>query len=170
MQKHGFDAASTTRPLSAYTMLGACLEPSSFVSVAKYSKILSGPLRSRMRFSYLKKVLCLVDSGKSCQDCNTSRRVMCNVRMCCRTAQRLRSSSGTVDSKLRTFSSGCIVATSSALAVSMQPIVAATAAGQSHSLERCLLENTGAPCQRAERQRNFAISCYAPVVILLACL
>ena len=46
------------------------LVPSAFVSVAKYSKTLSGPLRSRIRFSYLKNVLCLVERGRSCQDCS----------------------------------------------------------------------------------------------------
>ena len=55
----------------------ANLEPSSFVSVAKYSNILSGPLRSRMRFSYLKNVLCLVESGKSCQDCSRQATACC---------------------------------------------------------------------------------------------
>ena len=49
---------------------GTCLAPSASLSVAKYSKILSGPLRSRIRFSYLKNVFCLVDSGRNCQDCS----------------------------------------------------------------------------------------------------
>ena len=70
-------------------LLTAHLEPSAFVSVAKYSKILSGPLKSRMRFSYLKKVLCLVASGKSCQDCDTPTTMGCELSMCCRIAQQL---------------------------------------------------------------------------------
>lgn len=59
---------------------GTNLEPSSLVSVAKYSKTLSGPLRSRIRFSYLKKVLCRVDRGKICHDCSKSRQLIafCN--------------------------------------------------------------------------------------------
>jgi hypothetical protein len=55
---------------------GTDLEPSSFVSVAKYSKILSGPLRSLIRFSYLKNVRCLVDNGRICQDCSTGQHMM----------------------------------------------------------------------------------------------
>lgn len=110
----------------------ADLEPSSFVSVAKYSKILSGPLRSRMRFSYLKNVLCLEESGKSCQDC--SRHTMA----CCQSSIAA-VFFDTVWDQQHTFSSGCMVATSSAFAVSMHPTATANAAGNSQSLEDCLI-------------------------------
>ena len=109
------------------------LEPSSFVSVAKYSKILSGPLRSRMRFSYLKNVLCLVESGKSCQDCSRQ------TTACCKGSIAAVCLVVCVWGQAHTFSSGCMVATSSAFAVSMQPAAIANATGNSQSFEDCLI-------------------------------
>ena len=106
---------------------------SPFCSVAKYSKILSGPLRSRIRFSYLKKVRCLVDNGRICHDC---RATGCQ---CCLAAALAVSE----EQLTHTFSSGCMVATSSSAlaAAGKAAMVPAAVAARNHPVDPYLTDS-----------------------------